>query len=629
MTRRPPIGLVFLLLVLATAGQAAPTAATVQALDATIARCFELRSQEPAAAITLAESTLASGALPVEAEIKLQACLARAAAVVGDVPRTDGAAKRIDALLAEHPMSPEFSLRALSNAGAALHMVGRIHEALDLYVRAYEVAAQDESEVAQVATLINVGSIYSEEIGAHAEAEGYFRQAEAIEFGISGRDPLLPYNRGLNYLRMGRTEEALASFIEAESRGHAEGHEVVGKRAEAELVALRARGDDNIAARQTLEGIAEAQLSQQDPSGAAITRLRMSRLALDAGDADAALQQALAAKAAVSDGVFRNEVREALQAEVTARSALGQWAQAYAGAETLRQLEVERLRGQQLASLAGLQARLQDTRSEQELARLHDERRLEALRLAHAKRIRNGAIAAFCLLALLAAAFFFYQRRVNRKLRRLSTVDSLTGLLNRRAGEASLREAEKASETGDRRSAVFLIDIDNFKDFNDRFGHTAGDAILTTTAARLRAGCRPGDTVSRWGGEEFLVVCRDLDADLACKVAERLRTSASSSVPVTESGDAEPVSVSIGFAALPFFTDAAKPDGWQASVSLADRALYAAKHSGRDTWVGLWGAKGNKASLASVLDDPEAHARQGSLRILAQDLDIRWPDLPR
>ena len=593
--------------------------------EAVAMRCFGLQTSDPAAAIALAETTLLRVGMPVEPEIKLRVCLARAAGLAGDVERVDAAVARIDALLAHNDLPPEFQLRALTNAGAALHTVGRIHEALDFYSRAFEIAEKDESDAAQLTTLVNVGAIHGEELGAYEEAEAYFARAEAIERAAGLSNPVLDYNRGINFLRLGRDADALAAFANCESKATTALQTLVLRRARAELIALRASPAEAAGTRTALQAAAAEQVAQDDPAGAALTLIRLSGFERKLGQAEAALQHALAAKAAVADGVFRIELRDAVQAELDARVALRQWPQAFAGSETLRRLDNDRLRDQQLAGLANLQARLQDTRSAQALALLQQEREREAHGLLHARRLRNGAIAAFCVLALLAGAFRFYQRRVNRQLHRLSTVDSLTGLLNRRAGEAALRDLPLAIGEGDRRCVTFLIDVDRFKDYNDHFGHAAGDAILAATAARLRAACRPGDVVARWGGEEFVVACLGLDQARAAIVAERLRAAVQAGQP--ELRDAEPLTVSIGFACLPFLPGAPRPGGWQESVTLADRALYAAKHSGRNTWVGLWGKAGSHAVLASVLADPPAHAQAGDLAVLSEHPGVQWPPL--
>lgn len=591
--------------------------------EAVAMRCFGLQSSDPTAAIALAESTLRDTGMPVEPEIKLLVCLARASALAGNAERVDTAVAKIDRLLAHNTLPPEFLLRALSNAGAALHTVGRIHEALDFYARAFEIASKDESNVAQVTTLINVGSIHGEELGAYEEAETYFARADAIERRAGLGDPLLAYNRGINFLRLGREAEALAAFVDAEPKAGNPIHAMVLRRIRAELIALRGSDADLASTRAALQAAAVEQVAQDDPAGAALTWIRLSGLELKKGQADAALEHALAAKAAVADGVFHIEQRDALQAEVAVRVALEQWPQAFAGSEALRRLDSDRLLGQQLAGLASLQARLQDARSAESLAILQQEREREAHGLQQARRLRNGAIAAFCVLALLGGAFLLYQRRVNRKLERLSTVDSLTGLLNRRAGEAALAELPLEITEGDQRCVTYLIDVDRFKEYNDHFGHAAGDIILASTAARLRAACRPGDVVARWGGEEFVVACQGLDPAHAAIVAERLRAAVHAAQ--LELHDHVPPTVSIGFACLPFLPGAARRGGWQESVTLADRALYAAKHSGRNTWVGLWGAAESKAVLAAVLADPEAHAKTGDLTVLAEHQVVNWP----
>ncbi len=594
-----------------------------ESLEATATRCLALRSRDPAGAISLAESTLTRVGIPADSEIKLRVCIARAAANIGDIPRVDAAVSRIDELLKLNPMPADFSARALSNAGAALHTIGRVNEALDFYARTYEVAAQGDSAAVQAATLTNIASIYSAYLGAYAEAEAYYAKAAAIAVAGGIVDPLLPYNRGLNFLRMDLDEQALASFIDGEPKVEKAGNKMILQRIRAELIALR----PNVAGLTTigpaLESAAAQQMAQPDPPGAALTLLRLSHLELASGDAKAALRHALAAKEVVTGGSFPIEYRDAAEAEVAAYVALEQWPKAMAASNALRRLEVDRLRNQQLAGLAGLQARLEDTRNEQALANLQVERQQDALRVEGERQRRNAVIAALCALALLAGAFLLYQRRVNRKLHLLSTVDSLTGLLNRRAGEASLRALAVTSSEGNRRSVVYLIDVDLFKEFNDRFGHSAGDDILSATALRLRAACRPDDIVTRWGGEEFLVACEGLDADRAAMMAERLRAAAHVATP--ELHDAAPISVSIGFACVPLLPEAPRSEAWQASVALADRALYASKKSGRNTWVGLWGIAGRQAAWDSVLADPEGHVKRGDFLLLSASPTVQWP----
>ena len=593
--------------------------------DAIAMRCFELRDSDPAAAVALADETLEGADLQPEDEIKLRTCLGRSLALTGDAPRAEAEVERVDALLVQHPMPPEFVVRALSNSGATLHTLGWSHRALDYYMRVYEAARDGDSEMAQAITLNNVASIYSEALGAYDQAEAMFAQGHAA-FERAGVDsPVLPYNRGRNLLRMGREADALAHFEDAE-RAAVSGQEVMAHRARVERITLEASDGAAIAAaREALATIALEQQRLEDPIGAATTLVRLSGLSLKAGDPETALAQAQQAAALVEGPAFRSEQHEALTARVAALIAGDDWRGAYDGVQELRAMEVSGLRGQTLDNLAGLQARLQDTERERELQRLQDEQRIEALRLQNARRLRNLSIAAFIALLLLAGAFAWYQRRVNRRLRRLSRVDPLTGLLNRRAASRSLQGDAAAATGGDGRDAVFLIDIDHFKARNDRYGHAAGDAALAEVAQRLRACCRPEDIVARWGGEEFLVGCRQLDLAQAQQVAERLRTAlAGVAEPVEGEGDHPRLSVTIGFACFPFLPGAATPGDWQEAVALADRALYAGKHSGRDAWVGMWGEVDRDVAITSVIDDPGAHAEHGDIVVVASRQPVHW-----
>jgi two-component system cell cycle response regulator len=179
--------------------------------------------------------------------------------------------------------------------------------------------------------------------------------------------------------------------------------------------------------------------------------------------------------------------------------------------------------------------------------------------------------------------------RVHEEAQRLSLTDPLTGLWNYRYLRESLRrEVERASRFG-RMLTVLMLDLDHFKDVNDRYGHAAGDTVLGEFARRLRLGLREVDVAFRQGGEEFVVLLPETDAYGGAIVAERLG-AAIRDIPVPidarrmDAVTGQPVdririSVSIGVAVFPEHGVTAEQ-----VLEAADDALYAAKNAGRDTY---------------------------------------------
>jgi diguanylate cyclase (GGDEF) domain len=167
-------------------------------------------------------------------------------------------------------------------------------------------------------------------------------------------------------------------------------------------------------------------------------------------------------------------------------------------------------------------------------------------------------------------------QQANAQLRHISRTDGLTGLLNRKTWEQSLRLEFKRFQRYHHACSLIMLDIDHFKDINDSYGHTAGDEVIRRTAAILKEGLRESDVAGRYGGEEFVVILVDTDAAGAQVVAERLRTRIeASSVPYEQ--HIINFTVSLGIAELtPKISD---PTMW---IDTADRGLYNAKRAGRN-----------------------------------------------
>jgi diguanylate cyclase (GGDEF)-like protein len=181
-----------------------------------------------------------------------------------------------------------------------------------------------------------------------------------------------------------------------------------------------------------------------------------------------------------------------------------------------------------------------------------------------------------------------YRERYEELLAR-SGRDALTGALDRgRLEHLGRKRVEEAAQTG-RPLSLLIIDIDHFKSFNDRFGHTSGDVVLQRIVSIITATVRPSDSVFRFGGEEFVVVADDMTRAAALALGERIRRDVASHMQA----DRPLVTVSIGLA-----TCADDASDYDDLFDIADRRLYLAKSAGRNCVVGETGTDSGKPKLA-------------------------------
>jgi two-component system cell cycle response regulator len=167
--------------------------------------------------------------------------------------------------------------------------------------------------------------------------------------------------------------------------------------------------------------------------------------------------------------------------------------------------------------------------------------------------------------------------RMREELSRQALFDPVTQTMNRRGGFLAMqRELDRSRRTGNA-VAVVLCDLDHFKAVNDEHGHLAGDEVLRAAAARIAKVIRPYDSLSRYGGEEFLVVLPGCTADFAVAITERCRQRLEST-PVEVGEKRIHLTASFGVCASPFREGLAPED----LIAAADAALYRAKRSGRN-----------------------------------------------
>jgi diguanylate cyclase (GGDEF)-like protein len=171
-------------------------------------------------------------------------------------------------------------------------------------------------------------------------------------------------------------------------------------------------------------------------------------------------------------------------------------------------------------------------------------------------------------------------KRQRDQLRRLSAVDGLTGLANRRAFGEALEKEWRGAIRRNTSISLLMTDVDDFKQFNDAYGHLAGDEALRRVASALEsAALRPADIVARYGGEEFVILLPDTGANEATLVADRLLLAVRRlAIPHEYSRGWQYVSLSVGLASARPTRDMNANE----LLDLADRMLYQAKSGGRN-----------------------------------------------
>ena len=166
-------------------------------------------------------------------------------------------------------------------------------------------------------------------------------------------------------------------------------------------------------------------------------------------------------------------------------------------------------------------------------------------------------------------------QELQREYERYAVVDGLTGLYNRRWLDEMLPgQIERCRETY-RDLSILIMDLDGFKNYNDTYGHLAGDHVLVTVGTTLAGSMRAGEMIARYGGDEFIILMPDVTIDLLKNVAARLKRSVREAPLGAEWAHLPPIGISIGW------TQMTEEDTSSTLIARADEALYQDKESGR------------------------------------------------
>jgi diguanylate cyclase (GGDEF)-like protein len=171
-----------------------------------------------------------------------------------------------------------------------------------------------------------------------------------------------------------------------------------------------------------------------------------------------------------------------------------------------------------------------------------------------------------------------FEETYQRKMYEASLRDGLTDVYNKEYLREYLRSELSFARRHDTPLCLVMFDIDEFKPVNDTYGHLAGDRILEQLAERIDATIRDEDTLARYGGDEFVVVCRGIEREGGMELGERIRRTIADT-PFEYRDEPIPISVSVGVANR----QDARPDNADDFIDAVDQAMYRAKHAGRNT----------------------------------------------
>ncbi|MDR3410654.1 MAG: diguanylate cyclase [Formivibrio sp.] len=408
--------------------------------------------------------------------------------------------------------------------------------ALQYWSRCLDISHSAHADETWLRALIGLGQIYL----THGDATSALSHHRwAMTSWKEGNDPTLYagacINTGADLYEMGRLGEAL------EALAHAHGASCE-QQAEIQTISgliLLTRGD-LVAAENALKAAQQLNRTQGNALGLATNLLALARLAMLRNDLPGAtdlLKRALDKAKSMGTQHLLLQIELALAETCEIRQ---DWQHALEHFKRYHALQQETQR-----RLAPYKLQAMEMQLEVEKARMENAQ----LRRKHAN-----------------------ERQERHRVERMASEDALTGLLNRRGLEQS---ADSLLMATDIPVSALMIDVDHFKIINDTWGHEVGDKVLRQVAALLKSGCRQGDLVSRWGGEEFAVLLQNRDGPQGAEVAERLRRLVEG---WTWERIAPEISVTISIGVAPCQAD----DDLASVFLLADEKLYEAKHAGRN-----------------------------------------------
>ncbi|MDJ0877137.1 MAG: diguanylate cyclase [Halieaceae bacterium] len=563
-------------------------------------QALELLQQYPDAATTaLAKDSLAwsllmkaryDEALALTEEALVQADLVDDSKLSGQIYYTRGATNlnrgnitlalqsfKQAAGLLEHTDAQVELARTYSAIGSCYRRYTEYEDAMSWQRKAYDIAIQTSDRAVQSAVMNNLGVLYSD-IGQPATALQYYLQSMDLDRSENFNLVVKLGNIGDMYREVGEYQRALESYKEslALNRKLRFTHHEADILKEIGTTYL-AMGNLQQALNLLNQSLVSARQLQVDSQiVGALSALSKTHVAMEnhlaAIDTS---EQALALAETMEEPAVYGET---LEIAAHAFKAAGDYERALDMFERYNRASERLLTDIANDRLAEVQNGLEAEVKEWEITRLQRENQIRLLQLEQQRNQRMFWIVVSCLLI---TAIVILIRRY-KKVRRKSLTDELTRIPNRSCMTEYLEQEMRRFRRYRRPCCVMLADIDDFKSFNDTYGHDCGDHVLAEVAQLMRKGVRDSDWVSRWGGEEFLVLLPETSLEKATQVAELLRKEIESHDFCYAPRHRQPleglrVRITAGLATfLPGDEDSL------AVLSRADDALYAGKAAGKN-----------------------------------------------
>lgn len=424
----------------------------------------------------------------------------------------------------------------LQEIARAHYTVGEYDSALQYWSRCLDIATGAQTHELWLRALIGLGQIYL----AHGDAStalAHHRWAQ--KSWKEGGDPTLydaaSINIAVDLYEMQCHDEAIHALSQVRATPAQQSAEIQG------ILGLiqHARGD-LISAEAALQTARDLNQLHHNALGLATNLLALGRLAMmrnNFSTAQRLLEEAQTQASSMGTQHLMFQIEFAL-AEIHEKRQ--QWQQALEHYKRYHTLQQEIQRKVSPHKLQAMEMQLE----------------VEKARIENAKLRRKHAS----------------ERQERYRVERMAGEDALTGLLNRRGLEHS---AENLFNLHQEPVTALMIDIDHFKSINDTWGHETGDKVLRQVAALLKSGCRQGDLVSRWGGEEFAILLQNRTGPQGAEVAERLRSLVANWTWNRITSE-QAITISVGIAQ--FLPD----DDLAGVIQQADEKLYQAKRGGRN-----------------------------------------------